>query len=106
VTSRHSLLRAVSRWQVVARSIDDVIGSGVYLLPANADEAFQFAVDHGVVPVVGAGNDGREMPDHDRRPATRTPGTITVGALEADSSARGSSNYGSSSRSGRRGPSM
>jgi hypothetical protein len=63
---------------------------------AGWDEAFQFAVDHGVVPVVAAGNDGSEMPDHDRRPATRTPGTITVGALEADSNARGSSNYGSS----------
>lgn len=29
-----TLLRAVSRWQVVALSINDVIGSGVYLLPA------------------------------------------------------------------------
>lgn len=63
---------------------------------AGWDEAFQFAVDHGVVPVVAAGNDGSEMPDHDRRPATRTPGTITVGALEADGNARSSSNYGSS----------
>jgi APA family basic amino acid/polyamine antiporter len=33
---RHPLLRAVSRWQVVALSINDVIGSGVYLLPATA----------------------------------------------------------------------
>ncbi len=31
-----SLLRAVSRWQVVALSANDVIGSGVYLLPAAA----------------------------------------------------------------------
>jgi APA family basic amino acid/polyamine antiporter len=31
-----SLLRAVSRWQVVALSVNDVIGSGVYLLPAAA----------------------------------------------------------------------
>jgi APA family basic amino acid/polyamine antiporter len=30
------LLRAVSRWQIVALSINDVIGSGVYLLPAAA----------------------------------------------------------------------
>jgi basic amino acid/polyamine antiporter, APA family len=30
------LLRAVSRWQVVALSVNDVIGSGVYLLPAAA----------------------------------------------------------------------
>jgi len=29
-----SLLRAVSRWQIVALSVNDVIGSGVYLLPA------------------------------------------------------------------------
>ena len=35
-TSQPSLLRAVSRWQVVALSINDVIGSGVYLLPAAA----------------------------------------------------------------------
>ncbi len=32
--SQPSLLRAVSRWQVVALSVNDVIGSGVYLLPA------------------------------------------------------------------------
>lgn len=31
-----SLQRAVSRWQVVAISVNDVIGSGVYLLPAAA----------------------------------------------------------------------
>lgn len=30
------LIRAVSRWQVVGLSINDVIGSGVYLLPAAA----------------------------------------------------------------------
>lgn len=36
-TSDHpSLLRAVSRWQIVAFSVNDVIGSGVYLLPAAA----------------------------------------------------------------------
>ncbi|HUS69043.1 MAG TPA: APC family permease [Kofleriaceae bacterium] len=29
-----TLVRAVSRWQVVAFSVNDVIGSGVYLLPA------------------------------------------------------------------------
>ncbi len=34
--SQPSLLRAVSRWQVVALSVNDVIGSGVYLLPAAA----------------------------------------------------------------------
>ncbi len=31
-----SLLRAVSRWQVVSLAANDVIGSGVYLLPATA----------------------------------------------------------------------
>jgi basic amino acid/polyamine antiporter, APA family len=36
VPSQPSLLRAVSRWQVVALSVNDVIGSGVYLLPAAA----------------------------------------------------------------------
>ncbi|MBV8201603.1 MAG: amino acid permease [Acidobacteria bacterium] len=30
------LLRAVSRWQIVALVLNDVIGSGVYLLPAGA----------------------------------------------------------------------
>src|SRR5690606_39991863 len=30
------LIRAVTRWQVVGLSISDVIGSGVYLLPAAA----------------------------------------------------------------------
>ncbi|HEY8145349.1 MAG TPA: APC family permease [Kofleriaceae bacterium] len=36
MASQPSLLRAVSRWQVVALSVNDVIGSGVYLLPAAA----------------------------------------------------------------------
>ncbi len=30
------LLRAVSRWQLVGMAINDVVGSGVYLLPATA----------------------------------------------------------------------
>src|SRR5690606_23805216 len=30
------LVRAVSRWQIVGLAINDVIGSGVYLLPAGA----------------------------------------------------------------------
>src|SRR5258708_2419229 len=30
------LLRAVSRWQIVGLVLNDVIGSGVYLLPAGA----------------------------------------------------------------------
>ena len=30
------MLRVVSRWEVVALSINDVVGSGVYLLPAAA----------------------------------------------------------------------
>jgi amino acid transporter len=33
---RPGLLRAVSRWQIVALVLNDVIGSGVYLLPAGA----------------------------------------------------------------------
>jgi basic amino acid/polyamine antiporter, APA family len=33
---RPGLIRAVSRWQIVGLSINDVIGSGVYLLPAAA----------------------------------------------------------------------
>ncbi len=34
--SRPTLVRAVSRWQLVGLSINDVVGSGVYLLPAAA----------------------------------------------------------------------
>jgi basic amino acid/polyamine antiporter, APA family len=33
---RPGLVRAVSRWQIVGLSINDVIGSGIYLLPAAA----------------------------------------------------------------------
>ena len=33
---RPRLLRVVSRWEIVALSINDVIGSGVYLLPAES----------------------------------------------------------------------
>jgi APA family basic amino acid/polyamine antiporter len=34
--SQPTLLRAVSRWQIVGLSINDVVGSGIYLLPAAA----------------------------------------------------------------------
>lgn len=34
--SPHPLVRGVSRWQLVGLSINDVVGSGVYLLPAAA----------------------------------------------------------------------
>ena len=34
--SQPSLLRVVSRWEIVALSVNDVVGSGVYLLPASA----------------------------------------------------------------------
>lgn len=34
--NRPKLLRAVSRWEIVGLSINDVIGSGIYLLPAVA----------------------------------------------------------------------
>lgn len=65
------------------------------------NNAFKFAVDHGVIPVAAAGNGdsnnvGQELPDYNVRPATRTPGTITVGALDQADKAAGFSNYGSS----------
>src|SRR5690606_40381491 len=34
--ARPALLRSVGRWQLVGLSINDVIGSGIYLLPAAA----------------------------------------------------------------------
>ena len=34
--SQPTFRRAVSRWEIVAFSVNDVIGSGVYLLPAAA----------------------------------------------------------------------
>ncbi len=36
MTQPVTLLRAVSRWQIVGLSINDVVGSGIYLLPAAA----------------------------------------------------------------------
>jgi APA family basic amino acid/polyamine antiporter len=36
VNDSPTLLRAVSRWQIVGLSINDVVGSGIYLLPAAA----------------------------------------------------------------------
>jgi amino acid transporter len=36
VSQSPTLLRAVSRWQIVGLSINDVVGSGIYLLPAAA----------------------------------------------------------------------
>ena len=36
MTESPTLLRAVSRWQIVGLSINDVVGSGIYLLPAAA----------------------------------------------------------------------
>src|SRR5579872_6032206 len=35
-TAYTGLVRAVSRWQLVGMAINDVVGSGVYLLPATA----------------------------------------------------------------------
>ncbi|MGH8482469.1 MAG: amino acid permease, partial [Nevskiaceae bacterium] len=35
-TQTPSLLRVVSRWQIVGLSVNDVVGSGIYLLPAAA----------------------------------------------------------------------
>ena len=34
--SPQGLLRAVGRWQILGLSINSVVGSGVYLLPATA----------------------------------------------------------------------
>ena len=36
VRSDPMLVRAVSRWEIVGLAINDVVGSGVYLLPAAA----------------------------------------------------------------------
>lgn len=36
MTNKPELVRAISRWQLVGISINDVIGSGIYLLPAAA----------------------------------------------------------------------
>lgn len=60
------------------------------------DKAFNFAAAHGVVMVASAGNDNKELPDYNVRPATRTPGVITVGAFDPNYNAAGFSNYGSS----------
>jgi subtilisin family serine protease len=60
------------------------------------NDAFNFAIAHGVVPIAAAGNEGRELPDFNARPATRTPGAITVAAHNLDQSAWSGSNYGSS----------
>ena len=47
------LLRAVSRWQIVALVLNDVIGSGVYLLPAGA-AALLGGASVGAVVLAGA----------------------------------------------------
>ena len=36
VDSSPALVRVISRWQIVALSVNGVIGSGIYLLPASA----------------------------------------------------------------------
>ncbi len=50
---RPGLLRAVSRWQIVALVLNDVIGSGVYLLPAGA-AALLGGASVGAVVLAGA----------------------------------------------------
>jgi hypothetical protein len=60
------------------------------------NDAFNFAIAHGVVPIAAAGNQGRELPDYNVRPATRTPGAITVAGHNLDGSTWDGSNYGSS----------
>lgn len=47
-----SLVRAVSRWQIVGLAVNDVIGSGVYLLPAAAAALLGYA---SIWAVIGAG---------------------------------------------------
>ncbi len=42
-TGKRRLRRAVSRWEVLALSLNDVVGSGVYLLPAVAAALLGFA---------------------------------------------------------------
>jgi len=44
--------RAISRWEIVGFSVNDVIGSGVYLLPAGA-AAILGAASVGAVAVAG-----------------------------------------------------
>ncbi len=51
--SRPGLLRAVSRWQIVGLVLNDVIGSGVYLLPAGA-AALLGGASVGAVVLAGA----------------------------------------------------
>jgi APA family basic amino acid/polyamine antiporter len=48
-----ALLRAVSRWQIVGLVLNDVIGSGVYLLPAAA-AALLGGASVGAVALAGA----------------------------------------------------
>jgi APA family basic amino acid/polyamine antiporter len=51
--SRTGLLRAVSRWQIVALVLNDVIGSGVYLLPAGAAALLGGGASIGAVALAG-----------------------------------------------------
>lgn len=60
------------------------------------NDMFSWARGNGVVVAACAGNNGRELPDLDVRPATRTPGVITVGGLGGPdvATALPQSNYG------------
>jgi basic amino acid/polyamine antiporter, APA family len=51
--ARPALLRAVSRWQIVGLVLNDVVGSGVYLLPAGA-AALLGGASIGAVVLAGA----------------------------------------------------
>src|SRR5580693_173510 len=51
--ARPELVRAVSRWQIVGLVLNDVIGSGVYLLPAGA-AALLGGASVGAVVLAGA----------------------------------------------------
>jgi hypothetical protein len=100
-TMDHTLkaLRYVTAWglDIASMSYRSIVYSflGINDVPSDYDECFQFAHDHGVICITGAGNDEERLPDLHVRPATRTPGVITVGALDGGD-ARPNSNYGSS----------
>ena len=90
-------LKYCTAWRLDILNMSFVIESvELFFDTSGWNDAFNFAIAHGVVPVAAAGNHGRELPDFNARPATRTPGAITVGAHDAANNAAGYSNYGSS----------
>jgi Subtilase family len=82
----------------VSLAYDVESGAGEWYFPTSVwNRSFQFASDHGLIVVAGAGNDGNRLPEDSYvRPATRTPGTITVGAVDGSDRAQSYSNFGAS----------